>query len=63
MGMSKADPSELMTLIEDLEERESKLSEWERNFISSARSQLVNKNGLSDKQTDILNNLWERVIG
>jgi len=52
---------EHMTMIEDCETRESKLSDWERGFIDSLRSQLERSRPLSPKQVETLDAIWERV--
>ncbi len=54
-------PQELMTLIEDCENRESRLSEWERGFIESVKGQLVKNNGLHKDQISKLEEIWEKV--
>jgi len=48
-------------LIEDCEERESKLSDWEREFIDSISRQLAAGRSLTDKQVEKLEAIWERV--
>jgi len=52
---------EYITLVEDCEKRESKLTEWEAGFIDSIRHQLQNAKPLSPKQTETLDKIWERV--
>jgi len=52
--------SEQMTLVEDCEARESRLSDWERQFIDSIKSQLTNGLSLSQKQSDHLDEVWEK---
>ena len=52
---------EHLTLIEDCEKRESKLSDWERGFIDSVRAKLEKDGQLSDKQVGVLESIWERV--
>lgn len=54
MGLNHQE-AELM--IDDCIERQSKLSEWEENFIHSINGK---HNGLSDKQLSILNTIWEK---
>ena len=49
------------TMIEDCENRESKLSDWERQFISSIADQLDSGNTLSVKQQECLDAIWERI--
>lgn len=57
--MSQSD--EHLTLITDCENRESKLSDWERGFIDSVRSQIEKGRALTDKQVQNLESIWERV--
>lgn len=57
--MSRSD--EHLTLIEDCEKRESKLSDWERGFVDSVRSQLEKDRPLTERQTETLETIWERV--
>lgn len=52
---------ENMTMVQDCENRESKLTDWERSFIDSIRRQLENGRGLSEKQRESLDQVWERV--
>jgi hypothetical protein len=47
-------------LIEDCETREERLTDWERGFIDSIKAQIVGGRRLSEKQTDRLNEIWER---
>lgn len=46
-------------LIEDIMNRESKLTEWELNFISSLSEQL--HKGLTERQKEKLDKIWVRV--
>lgn len=52
---------EHMTMVEDCENRESKLSDWERGFIESVGSQLRAGKSLTAKQIEKLEAIWERV--
>ena len=52
---------EHLQFIEDCENREDRLSDWERGFIDSVKRQLEGGGALSEKQTDKLNEIWERV--
>lgn len=52
---------DMAQMIEDCENRESKLSEWEQRFISSISRQLERGRGLSVKQVETLETIWERV--
>jgi hypothetical protein len=48
-------------MIDDCINRESKLSDWERGFIDSIRSQVDKGNTLTPKQAETLDAIWERV--
>lgn len=52
---------EYLTLVEDCEKRESRLNEWEAGFIDSIRYRLERKQPLTQKQTETLDRIWERV--
>ena len=56
-----SDPVEQAQLIADCELREEKLSDWERSFIDSLSRQLTDGRGLSQKQIDRLEEIWEKV--
>jgi len=47
-------------MIEDCENRESKLTDWERGFLDSLSKQLETR-APSVKQIETLENIWERV--
>jgi hypothetical protein len=51
---------EHLQMIEDCEERESRLSEWEAGFIDSIKAQLERGRSLTDKQSLTLDSIWER---
>jgi len=57
--MSKA--SDIAQMIEDCEARDSKLSEWEQQFIDSISRQLAKNGSLSQKQRERLEIIWEKV--
>ena len=50
-------------MIEDCENRESRLSDWERGFIASIGEQLESGRTLSEKQISRLDSIWEKVTG
>lgn len=52
---------EYMQMIEDCEARESKLTEWEEGFVDSIRNRLEAAIPLTAKQSETLDNIWERV--
>lgn len=53
--------SEHETLIEDCENRESSLSDWERLFVNSISEQLCRGGSLTERQAEKLEAIWERV--
>lgn len=52
---------EIATLIEDCENRQSRLTDWERRFIDSLSNQIAAGRPASRKQQAVLDELWERV--
>jgi hypothetical protein len=52
--------SEYLQLIEDCEQRESRLTEWDATFLDSIKRQLSEGRRLSTKQTETLDGIWER---
>lgn len=52
---------EHLQLISDCEARESKLSDWERNYIDSIKHQLESGDTLSITQAETLDTIWEKV--
>ncbi len=50
---------EYLTLIDDCERRESRLSDWERNFVASLRTQIEAGRRPSAPQADKLEDIWE----
>lgn len=54
------DRTEQAQLIEDCETRESRLSDWEAQFIDSIKRQLEDGRGLSEKQSDLLDSIWTK---
>jgi hypothetical protein len=57
--MSTAD--EIQTMLTDIEQRESKLSDWERTFVDDISAQLGRGRALTEKQDEKLEAIWERV--
>lgn len=51
---------EWQEMINDCQERESKLTEWEEGFIDSIEEQLDERQSLSPKQVEILERIWEK---
>ena len=54
-------PAEHMTMVEDCEARESRLVEWEVNFLASIKECLEGGNSLSFRRSARLDEIWERV--
>lgn len=52
---------DIAQMIEDCEARDSKLSEWEQQFIDSIGRQLARTGWLSQKQRERLEQIWERI--
>lgn len=52
--------SEYITMIEDCEKRESRLTEWEQGFIESVRDQIERGRRPSAKQIETLDNIWNK---
>lgn len=52
---------DIAQMIEDCEARDSKLSEWEQQFIDSIGRQLAKTGSLSPKQQERLEAIWERI--
>ncbi len=54
--------SEIELMIQDCIKRQSKLSEWELNFIDSISHRYEHTQHLTVRQQEILNKIWERLI-
>ena len=52
--------AEYLTLLDDCEAREDRLSDWERGFVDSLRKQIEKGRRPSPKQIESLDNTWER---
>lgn len=59
--MNNYDEDEYIQMINDCFERESKLSDWERRFMSTCLDMTDKHIMLSARQREILTNVWERV--
>lgn len=51
---------EYVTLLDDCERREERLSEWERGFVDSLRRQIEQGRRPTPKQIEALDRAWER---
>lgn len=61
MECAMTDHDEHQQMVTDCENRESKLTDWERSFIDSISRQLADGRRLSEKQAERLDAIWERV--
>ncbi|MFZ5566020.1 MAG: hypothetical protein ACOY95_03355 [Pseudomonadota bacterium] len=59
--MTTSTHDEHQQMVQDCENRESKLTDWERSFIDSISKQLADGRRLSEKQAERLDEIWERV--
>lgn len=59
--MSASTHEEHRQMVTDCENRESKLTDWERTFIDSIGNQLDASRPLSEKQAETLDRIWERI--
>ena len=51
---------EYVTLLDDCEQREERLSDWERGFVDSLRRQIEQGRRPTPKQLEALDRAWER---
>ena len=51
---------EYVTLLDDCERREERLSEWECGFVDSLRRQIEQGRRPTQKQIEALDRAWER---
>lgn len=51
---------EYLTLLDDCEKRESRLTAWERAFVDAMRNQIEAGRRPSNKQIEALDVVWER---
>lgn len=58
--LKKTWQDEYLSMIDDCEKRESRLSDWEQTFIESLTEQLEKGRVLSIKQIERLDQIWER---
>jgi len=52
---------EYYVLLDDCEDRESGMSKWEREFVTSLRERLDKYRELTERQVEVLEGLWEKV--
>lgn len=51
---------EYITMIEDCEKRDERLTEWECGFVDSLRRQIEQGRRPTQKQIDALDTVWEK---
>lgn len=51
---------EYLTLLEDCEKREERLTDWERNFVDSLTKQIEAGRRPTMKQIETLDSVWEK---
>ena len=51
---------EYVTMLDDREKREDRLTDWERGFVDSLRRQIEAGRRPSPKQIEFLDSMWER---
>jgi len=51
---------EYITLLDDCERREERLTDWERTFVDSLRRQITEGRRPTPKQIESLDRAWER---
>lgn len=54
-------PSEIRKMIEEIEEAEGDLTDWERGFIDNAGRQFAEDQFLTDGQKETLKNIYDRI--
>lgn len=59
--MTSSDRDELVTMVNDCQARERRMSEWERSFMDSIELWLGKANDLSPRQIETLHRIWEKV--
>ncbi len=52
---------EYKTMVNDCQSRDKKMSEWEKEFMSSIEARLNKGDELTLKQIETLNKIWEKV--
>lgn len=51
---------EYVTMLDDCETREERLTDWERGFVDSLRKQIEEGRRPSAKQSETLDSVWEK---
>jgi hypothetical protein len=52
---------EYLQMVTDCENRESRVNDWERGFLDGVRYRLESGEGISPRQIETLDRIWERV--
>ena len=52
--------NESLQQVIDCEKRESRMSDWEHDFIKSLRSQILKNKTLTAKQFELLDIIWDK---
>lgn len=60
MSERQAWADEYITMLDDCEAREERLTDWERGFVDSLRSQIDSGKRPTAKQTKTLDDVWDR---
>ena len=60
-GADVSGTDDVAQMIEDCENRQHKLSEWEQSFIDSISHQLSKGRVLTEKQIETLWRIWDKV--
>lgn len=48
-------------MISDCENRDRRLTEWEREFLTSLRQRVANGQEPTERQDEVLNRIWDKV--
>ena len=59
--MQENNTEDQRTLINDCLNRISKLTDWESRFVANLRIRLEANKPLTEKQDELLNEIWEKV--
>lgn len=51
---------EYVTMLDDCEAREARLTDWERSFVDSLRKQIEQGRRPTARQIETLDNVWEK---
>ena len=53
--------SEVKEIVEDLKDMTEKMNNWEQEFLQNVDERLSNGIGLTDRQIEIVNQIWDKV--